>query len=405
LSPDPILMNFNSTQQFARWFIIIASLIATSLILWNVSLFFEQLKEAERDKMQVFAAALQSLEEVEELEVVPKNRDARIAVTALSGLQLKIISRSKTIPMLKYNLEREEYAPTNIKNADQYSQADFEKMAKDFELANEPIPIIYDGITSNILYYGNSPIISQLKYFPIALIIIVILFVALIYFYYLTSKASSQNLLWAGMAKETAHQIGTPLSSLVGWTEILKDERVDPSYIEEMNKDIDRLKVITERFSKIGSVPDLEVRDIIEETQKAYDYLSKRGSKLINFKIDIPQGTLPVMLNEQLYGWTIENMVKNAIDAMKGKGDLTIVITRDTRFAKVNIIDTGKGISKNKFKTIFEPGYTTKKRGWGLGLSLAKRIIEEYHSGQIRVVNSTLDKGTTMQVSLKLIEE
>jgi len=387
LSPDPILMNFNSTQQFARWFIIIASLIATSLILWNVSLFFEQLKEAERDKMQVFAAALQSLEEVEELEVVPKNRDARIAVTALSGLQLKIISRSKTIPMLKYNLEREEYAP------------------KDFELANEPIPIIYDGVTSNILYYGNSPIISQLKYFPIALIIIVILFVALIYFYYLTSKASSQNLLWAGMAKETAHQIGTPLSSLVGWTEILKDERVDPSYIEEMNKDIDRLKVITERFSKIGSVPDLEVRDIIEETQKAYDYLSKRGSKLINFKIDIPQGTLPVMLNEQLYGWTIENMVKNAIDAMKGKGDLTIVITRDTRFAKVNIIDTGKGISKNKFKTIFEPGYTTKKRGWGLGLSLAKRIIEEYHSGQIRVVNSALDKGTTMQVSLKLIEE
>jgi len=207
------------------------------------------------------------------------------------------------------------------------------------------------------------------------------------------------------MAKETAHQIGTPLSSLVGWTEILKDERVDPSYIEEMNKDIDRLKVITERFSKIGSVPDLEAKDIIEETQKAYDYLSMRGSRLINFKIDIPQGTLPVMLNEQLYGWTIENMVKNAIDAMKGKGDLTIVISRDTRFAKVNIIDSGKGIPKNKFKTIFEPGYTTKKRGWGLGLSLARRIIEEYHNGQIRVIKSELGTGTTIQVSLKLIEE
>jgi len=398
-------MNFNSTQQFVRWFMIIASLIATLLILWNVSLFFDQLKEAERNKMEVFAAAQRISDEIADVDVNPRGKEARILMSALTNIQFKILSRNKTIPVLLYNLESEEYEATNIKNANQYTQEDLKQMAKDFELANEPIPIIYDGITSNILYYGNSPIISQLKYFPIALIIIVILFIALIYFYYLTSKTSSQNLLWAGMAKETAHQIGTPLSSLVGWTEILKDERVDPSYIEEMNKDIDRLKVITERFSKIGSVPDLEAKDIIEETQKAYDYLSMRGSRLINFKIDIPQGTLPVMLNEQLYGWTIENMVKNAIDAMKGKGDLTIVISRDTRFAKVNIIDSGKGIPKNKFKTIFEPGYTTKKRGWGLGLSLARRIIEEYHNGQIRVIKSELGTGTTMQVSLKLIEE
>ena len=398
-------MNFNSTQQFVRWFMIIASLIATLLILWNVSLFFDQLKEAERTKMEVLAAAQQTNEEIAEVDVSPKDPDARILMNALTNLQFKILSRNKTIPLLRYNHEEEAYIPTNIRNQENYSQADFEQMAKDFELINEPISIVYDGVTSDVLYYGNSPVISQLKYFPIALIIIVILFVALIYFYYLTSKASSQNLLWAGMAKETAHQIGTPLSSLVGWTEILKEEKIDPSYIEEMTKDIDRLEVITERFSKIGSVPDLETRDIIEETQKAYDYLSMRGSKLINFNIDIPQGTLPVMLNEQLYGWTIENMVKNAIDAMKGKGDLTVVITRDTRYAKVNIIDTGKGIPKSKFKTIFEPGFTTKKRGWGLGLSLARRIIEEYHKGQIRVMKSELDKGTTMQIALKLVNK
>lgn len=398
-------MNFNTTPQFSRWFIIIGSLVATSLILWNVSLFFDQLKEAERNKMEIFAAAQQAFAEVGEVNPRPENPDARILSGALNTLQLNILSRNKTIPVLLYDPEEETYVPNNIDNHDRYTQEDFAAMAAQFEAANAPIPIVYDGVTINILYYGNSSVISQLKYFPIALIVIVVLFVALIYFYYLTTKASSQNLLWAGMAKETAHQIGTPLSSLIGWTEILKEEKVDPDYITEMNKDIDRLQVITERFSKIGSIPDLEPKDIIQETQNVYDYLSQRSSKLINFHIDIPQGALPVLLNEQLYGWTLENMIKNAIDAMKGKGDLTITISRDTRYAKVNITDTGKGIPKNKFKTIFEPGYTTKARGWGLGLSLARRIIEEYHKGYIKVLKSEPNKGTTMQIALKLLEE
>tara|TARA_R110001632_G_scaffold63280_3_gene151290 strand:+ start:2211 stop:3404 length:1194 start_codon:yes stop_codon:yes gene_type:complete len=396
-------MNFNASPQFARWFIIISSLIITTLILWNVSLFFDQLKEAERSKMEVYGAAVRAVEET--VDIVPRksNRDAKALERSLSGLYLKVILANTTIPTIKYNLETETYAPNNIKKSDKLSQAQLAAMAKDFELINDPIPIAPGGKVDDILYYGNSPVISQLKYFPIALMVIVILFVAVIYFYYLTSKASSQNLLWAGMAKETAHQIGTPLSSLVGWTEILKTENVDPSYIEEMTKDIDRLEMITERFSKIGSVPVLKKSDLIAETKIAYDYLSKRSSKLINFSIDIPQGELPVMLNEQLFGWTIENLVKNAIDAMKGKGDLKVTITRDTRFAKVLISDTGKGIPKNKFNAIFEPGFTTKRRGWGLGLSLAKRIIDEYHGGQIKVLKSEIGQGTTMQISLKLI--
>lgn len=396
-------MNFNASPQFARWFIIISSLIITTLILWNVSLFFDQLKEAERSKMEVYGAAVRAVEET--VDIVPRksNRDAKALERSLSGLYLKVILANTTIPTIKYNLETETYAPNNIKKSDKLSQAQLAAMAKDFELINDPIPIAPGGKVDDILYYGNSPVISQLKYFPIALMVIVILFVAVIYFYYLTSKASSQNLLWAGMAKETAHQIGTPLSSLVGWTEILKTENVDPSYIEEMTKDIDRLEMITERFSKIGSVPVLKESDLIAETKIAYDYLSKRSSKLINFSIDIPQGELPVMLNEQLFGWTIENLVKNAIDAMKGKGDLKVTITRDTRFAKVLISDTGKGIPKNKFNAIFEPGFTTKRRGWGLGLSLAKRIIDEYHGGQIKVLKSEIGQGTTMQISLKLI--
>lgn len=397
-------MNFNASPQFARWFIIISSLIITTLILWNVSLFFDQLKEAERSKMEIYGAAMRAVGET--VDVVPKesNREAKTLERSLSGLYLKVILANTTIPTIRYSLETETYSPNNIKNSDKLSQEQFAALAKEFELVNEPISIAPGGKVDDILYYGNSPVISQLKYFPIALIVIIILFVAVIYFYYLTSKASSQNLLWAGMAKETAHQIGTPLSSLLGWTEILKTENVDPSYIEEMTKDIDRLEMITERFSKIGSVPVLKESDLIVETKIAYDYLSKRSSKLINFSIDIPQGELPVMLNEQLFGWTVENLVKNAIDAMKGKGDLKVTITRDTRFAKVLISDTGKGIPKKKYHAIFEPGFTTKRRGWGLGLSLAKRIIDEYHGGQIRVLKSEIGQGTTMQISLKLIE-
>jgi signal transduction histidine kinase len=397
-------MNFNASPQFARWFIIISSLIITTLILWNVSLFFDQLKEAERSKMEIYGAAMRAVGET--VDVVPKesNREAKTLERSLSGLYLKVILANTTIPTIRYSLETETYSPNNIKNSEKLSQEQFAALAKEFELVNEPISIAPGGKVDDILYYGNSPVISQLKYFPIALIVIIILFVAVIYFYYLTSKASSQNLLWAGMAKETAHQIGTPLSSLLGWTEILKTENVDPSYIEEMTKDIDRLEMITERFSKIGSVPVLKESDLIVETKIAYDYLSKRSSKLINFSIDIPQGELPVMLNEQLFGWTVENLVKNAIDAMKGKGDLKVTITRDTRFAKVLISDTGKGIPKKKYHAIFEPGFTTKRRGWGLGLSLAKRIIDEYHGGQIRVLKSEIGQGTTMQISLKLIE-
>lgn len=394
-------MNFSPKPQYARWFIIISSLVITTLILWNVLLFFDQLKESERSKMEVYAAAKRAIAET--AEIIPEGRNALQLDESLSNLYLLIQSENNTIPTLTYNLEEETYNPVNIPNSEEMTQEELADLAREFALTNQPLDIVWDGVKTNTIYYGNSSIIGQLKYFPIALLVIVVLFIALIYFYYLTSKSSAQNLLWAGMAKETAHQIGTPLSSLVGWTEILKTEDVNPDYIKEMTKDIDRLETITDRFSKIGSVPDLTEVDIIRETKSAFDYLENRSSKLIKFSIDLPDGELPVMLNKQLYGWTIENMFKNAIDAMKGKGDLTVVITRDTSYAKVLISDTGKGIPKNKFHSVFEPGFTTKKRGWGLGLSLAKRIIEEYHDGRISVLKSEIDKGTTMQISLRLI--
>ncbi len=398
-------MNFSAKPHIARWFIIITSLIITTLILWNVSLFFNQLKDAERSKVEVYAAAHRAFSKTNDVSLNPKDREARILLNELTSLQTFIIIENETIPILVYNLEDENYQPNSVLNAKEYTQEDFEALAQKFALINEPITLGYDGVDSQILFYGNSDTLSQIKYFPIALIVIVVLFLGVIYFYYVSSKQGSQSLLWAGMAKETAHQIGTPLSSLVGWTEILKTENVNPDYIAEMTKDINRLETITNRFSKIGSIPDLQKVDIIAETQEAYDYLSKRSAKFIDFKLDMPQGPLPVMLNKELYGWTFENLVKNAIDAMKGKGALTVIISRDTRFVNVKITDTGKGIPKSKFNTIFEPGYTTKKRGWGLGLSLARRIIEEYHDGRVKVSHSEIDKGTTMQISLKIVEE
>ena len=205
------------------------------------------------------------------------------------------------------------------------------------------------------------------------------------------------------MAKETAHQIGTPLSSLVGWAEILKTENVDPQYVIEIEKDIDRLQTITERFSKIGSVPTLERLDIVQETKDSYDYLLMRSSKLVNFTFEAPETPIYAEINPQLYSWTIENMVKNAIDAMKGKGALQIEIIPTDKFVKIEITDNGKGIPKRNFKKVFQPGFTSKKRGWGLGLSLAKRIVENYHNGKIKVLKSEVGKGTTMQISLKIV--
>ena len=203
------------------------------------------------------------------------------------------------------------------------------------------------------------------------------------------------------MAKETAHQIGTPLSSLIGWLEIMKANHVDETMVIEIEKDITRLQTITDRFSKIGSEPILEERNIIAETEQSFEYLKSRFSSQVEFSFKAPKKPIVVSLNPALHSWTIENLVKNAIDAMKGRGQLSVIIETDDDMVKILVSDTGKGIPKKQFKSVFEPGFTTKKRGWGLGLSLTKRIVEEYHKGKIKVLHSEVGKGTTMQVSFR----
>jgi K+-sensing histidine kinase KdpD len=377
-------------KSLSRWGFILASLIVISLILWNTYIFFNQLKENERTKMEIWAVAQEELAQSQDVEGSP------ISETALT-----IIRNNGTTPMILHTVKEDNYEGRNIDEKILNNDAALKKKIKQFVSEYDPLEVKYKDQVLSVIYFGNSPLINKLKYYPAALILIIFLFILAVYLFYKTSKSAEQNRLWAGMAKETAHQIGTPLSSLVGWTEILKSENVNPEYISEMEKDISRLETITDRFSKIGSVPKLEQHDLVEETKATFYYLQKRTSKLINFQLNVPETPIYVEINPQLFSWTVENLVKNGIDAMKGKGKITISIEQNSKYAKVLISDTGKGLTKSEFKKIFTPGHTTKKRGWGLGLSLAKRIIEEYHNGKIKVLKSVVGEGTTMEISLK----
>lgn len=379
-------MPFSKSRNTTRWVIIFASFLIISMILWNTYTFFQIFKHEERLKMNLWANAQKTLINAGETTDVE--------------LPLQIFSNNTSIPIIL----TENDSIINTVNIDEEIVKN-DKKSKNFlsglKNENEPIVIEYVPGKFQYLYYGDSALLNKLKYYPVALLLIIVLFAGLVYNFYRSTKMATQNKLWAGMAKETAHQIGTPLSSLIGWVEILKADDVEGTTIIEIEKDIDRLQTITERFSKIGSEPKLENKDVIEETQKSYDYLQSRFSKQVEFSFNAPQEPIMVLMNPTLHSWTIENLVKNAIDAMKGRGKLSLQVVQDGDLVKINVSDTGNGIPKKQFKSVFEPGFTTKKRGWGLGLSLTKRIVEEYHKGTIKVLNSEIGKGTTMQVIFK----
>ncbi|WP_228853658.1 sensor histidine kinase [Aegicerativicinus sediminis] len=381
-------MALTRNRNVVRWILIAASFIIISLILWNTYIFFQNFKAEERTKMENWSTAQENL--------MRSTSDAEIELTS------RILESNTTTPMMLVNPDGEIISSNNIDEEKLKDTVFAQDLMEQFASENHPIEVKVNGQLFNTIYYGNSPLLNKLKYYPLALLLIIFLFAAVVFFFYRSSKNADQNKLWTGMAKETAHQIGTPLSSLVGWTEILRSENVNPDYIIEIEKDINRLQTITERFSKIGSIPNMEFADIIQETKESFDYLKARSSDLVHFNFMAPDKSIMVKLNRQLYSWTIENLVKNAIDAMKGKGNLEIKIVEADKFVKINITDSGKGIPKHQYNKIFEPGYTSKKRGWGLGLSLAKRIIEDYHNGKIKVLHSELNKGTTMQIQLRL---
>ncbi len=380
------MLGFIKKNKNNSW--LLGAFLIVALILWNTNILFQNLKKEERAKMELWGMAQQEL----------------IENSTVNNLTFEVLQQTWINPMIQVNSQGKIIGYKNIDWDPKYEDSlEIYKQLKKIQRENQPILIRYQDSLSNInqkLYYGDSILLKKLQYYPLALLLIIFLFGAVLYFVFKTSKISEQNRLWAAMAKETAHQIGTPLTSMIGWITLLKEkEKSEP--LDEMEKDIERLKVITERFSKVGSLPELELVDIVGETLRTLKYLEKRSSDLIRFESELPPKKIFLPLNPQLFSWTLENLIKNGIDAMKGKGTIILKLFEESQTISIHISDTGSGIKKENFKKIFSPGFTTKKRGWGLGLSLAKRIITDYHRGKISVKDSELRKGTTIEIILK----
>ena len=383
-------MASQQNSQIIRWAVIITSFIIVALILWNTYDFFQKFKTEERAKMEILAKAYE--------------RFSRADLDAEISLESKIIGNNHNIPMI---ITSEKDSITEWSNLDTEKSKKSKFLLKQLSIMksqNQPIIVSYIANDENIIlniYYRDSDLLTKLKYYPVALILILVLFASVIYLFFKSNKIAEQNKLWTGMAKETAHQIGTPLSSLLGWIEILRLENTDENTVKEIENDVFRLNTIAERFSKIGSIPKLKKLDIVYVTNNSFEYLKSRSSKQVKFTFEAPEKEISANINLQLFSWVIENLVKNAIDAMEGKGKIKLQISEEETNVLITITDSGKGIPKNLHHKIFSPGYTTKKRGWGLGLSLAKRIVEDYHNGKIAVSKSEINKGTTFSILLK----
>jgi len=342
-----------------NWFVFAFAIVA--FILWNTNILFQNLSKEERTKMELWAMAQ---------EEYIQNQD-------LNNLTFEILQRSGQNPMIQVDSQERILEIRNV----QWDE------------------IIID----QKLYYGNSATLKKLQYYPLALLLIIILFGAVLYFVFKTAKIAEQNRLWAAMAKETAHQIGTPLTSMMGWLTLLKEKDPKSSSLNEIEKDIERLNLISERFSKVGSIPELQANNILETIKSTVDYLQKRSSDQVAFKLELPKEKIIIPFNPQLISWTLENLIKNGIDAMKGKGLIRISVSEFTPYIEILIQDSGSGMKKETLSKIFKPGFTTKIRGWGLGLSLAKRIVEDFHLGKISVQKTAPGQGTTFQLILNLL--
>lgn len=295
------------------------------------------------------------------------------------------------------------YGNITEKRIRELSSESVKDFVQDNMYENQAIPIMIDQNTAGLIFYKDSELITRLTYYPAILIIISLLILLGAYVTFRSFDKHEKDQLWVGMSKETAHQLGTPISSLMAWLELLKMKDIEPEVIDEIGKDINRLETIAGRFSKIGSQPKLSKENVVEIVMNSVNYMKTRTSKNVEYKTIMPSEPIYAKLNPSLLAWVIENIWKNAIDAMQGKGQLTVEVSQENTIVNIDVTDTGKGLPRKKFKTIFNPGYTTKSRGWGLGLSLAQRIVKEYHNGKIVVKSSEIDKGTTIRVSLPII--
>lgn len=349
------------------------------------------LKHEEQRKMEIWAEAMRSLNSADEY-------------TDLT-LVLTVLNSNSTIPVVVLDREGEVQDYRNIPlregSAEEQMRA-VKRKAQSMMDAGRVIRVYLSSTDYMEICYADSLLLRRLAWWPYVQLGLVFVFVVVAIFALLSSKRAEQNKVWVGLSKETAHQLGTPISSLMAWQEMLRETYPDDELLPEMGKDVERLQRVAERFSKIGSLPELRPESLNEVLSAVTQYISRRASNRVRLTCTVPQQPLIVPMCSSLFEWVVENLCKNAIDAMDGQGSITLTASTEGALAVVEVADTGKGIPKNKFRTVFTPGFTTKKRGWGLGLSLAKRIVEEYHHGRIYVKNSEVGRGTTFRIELKM---
>ncbi|MBL7110943.1 MAG: HAMP domain-containing histidine kinase [Bacteroidales bacterium] len=378
---------YNRKQQWKLLLFIFAVLIGVSS-LWYTNQLVSDLAIEEQKKVKLWAEATRRL-----ADISLDNQDLDFLVDVLTN--------NTTIPVMWVDANENINAQRNLDSLRSKNPEYLKKQLEKMKSENQPIPMDLGEGNVNYIYYRNSYLLRQLSYYPYLQLGIILLFILIAYFAFSTARKAEQNQVWLGLSKETAHQLGTPTSSLLAWVELLKEKQPDNELITELENDVNRLEIITERFSKIGSKPILKNENIVEILNNSVRYLKTRTSDQITFVFTQDQDLIRVPVNLSLFEWVIENICKNAIDATEGKGTITLSIKENANNLFLDVHDTGKGIPKSKQKTIFKPGYTTKKRGWGLGLSLAKRIIESYHDGKIFVHQSDPQKGTIIRMVLK----
>ena len=377
--------------------LVIAILIGVSSLLYTNWL-TDKMAQEERKKVELWAEATKELIGAS-IEVTSPEME-RLNTNYLNFLSL-VATQNTTIPIIIVEKDGTFNTAANIKYNEERKGEALQRELKKMKDRVEPIPIELSEDNTQLLYYSESSILRNLRYYPFIQLFVIIVFIAVAYFAFSATQKAEQNQVWVGMSKETAHQLGTPISSLMAWIEILKLKDVDESLIKEFEKDIERLERITERFSKIGSKPDLFPTNLVEALNSTVNYLKIRSSNKVIFKTSFSENdVVETHLNTALFSWVVENLCKNAIDAMENHGTIKIDLHEKGNSILIDITDTGKGVPKSQFKTIFQPGYSTKKRGWGLGLSLAKRIIENYHNGKIFIKWSEIGKGTTFRIIL-----
>jgi len=395
---------YRSGRTFRYFFIITAAIIAIAS-LWAANALVNQLKEEEYKKIKIWAESVALLSKPLEFEGLQE--EVTKAFSNYTEHLVKIVQENTTIPVIVTDdsggiVDKKNINNVPEQNSDLYLKDLIKKFASKHDRLTIAIPLEGNENLYQYVYYDDSTVLKRLRLFPIVLLTVVFIFIIISFLALTSAQRAEQNRVWVGLSKETAHQLGTPISSLMAWVEYFKTKEIDPKLLNEMDKDVQRLKTIAERFSKIGSNAEPESMDLAIAIENAVEYMEKRISSKVTISTILPEEPIIILMNESLFGWTLENLIKNGVDAMDGQGEIKIHAFGERNKAIMDISDTGKGIPKSRFNTIFHPGYTTKKRGWGLGLSLVKRIIESYRKGKIYVYKSEIGKGTTFRVELKI---